>query len=431
MYIRVSLLLFLLENVAPSDANLFTRGSDTILRTASRVRHNAVKRSTGLMRDLRTAYHGVLVDQTDSGSGGTYCINVLSNESTLNGGSGSGSSSGGISGGVGGSAVASGTSAAVPSASSSAEASSPWKLQQSYEGNTFFGGWAFFTYTDPTAGVVDYVNGDAAETSNLTGVNSAGNAYLKVETTPVVTGYRKSVRITTDFTYTKALVVLDAVHLPTGCGTWPAFWSNGPNWPDGGEIDIVEGVNDYTNDQVTLHTNTGCSLPTNNTAQLDITGTLVSGTDCSVSGTGDSGCGVRATQTDSFGAPFNAVGGGVYAMNWDDAGITVHFFNRSAIPADITTGAPQPTSWGTPIANFPSSSCNSTEFFYDHSAIFDTTLCGDWAGDGWNSTGAPGQEQSCAQRTGLATCEEFVANNGAAFEEAYWEIKSVKIYQTS
>lgn len=22
---------------------------------------------------------------------------------------------------------------------------------------------------------------------------------------------------------------------------WPAFWSNGPRWPEGGEIDIAEG----------------------------------------------------------------------------------------------------------------------------------------------------------------------------------------------
>ena len=151
------------------------------------------------------------------------------------------------------------------------------------------------------------------ETANLTGINSAGNAYLKVDTTPVVSGARKSVRITTDFSYTQGIVVLDAVHMPTGCGTWPAFWSNGPNWPSGGEIDIVEGVNTYTNDQVTLHTNPGCALPSTNADALGIAGTLVSSQDCAAADTENAGCGVRSVETNSFGAGFNTMGGGVYA----------------------------------------------------------------------------------------------------------------------
>ena len=65
---------------------------------------------------------------------------------------------------------------------------------------------------------------------------------MRVDTTPQVSGNRRSVRITTTYTYTGALVLLDAVHMPTGCATWPAFWSNGPNWPNGGEIDIIEGT---------------------------------------------------------------------------------------------------------------------------------------------------------------------------------------------
>lgn len=65
---------------------------------------------------------------------------------------------------------------------------------------------------------------------------------MSVETTPTVASVRKSVRITSQFTYTGGLVIMDSVHMPTGCGTWPSFFSNGPNWPAGGEIDIVEGM---------------------------------------------------------------------------------------------------------------------------------------------------------------------------------------------
>jgi hypothetical protein len=43
---------------------------------------------------------------------------------------------------------------------------------------------------------------------------------------------------------------------------------------------------------------------------------------------------------------------------------------------------------------------------------------GDWASGVWGSAGIPGQEQSCAQRTGVATCEQFVRQNGASFNEA-------------
>lgn len=50
---------------------------------------------------------------------------------------------------------------------------------------------------------------------------------MRAETTGTVSTYRKSIRITSQYSYTGGLVVLDAVHMPTGCGTWPAFWSNG------------------------------------------------------------------------------------------------------------------------------------------------------------------------------------------------------------
>jgi len=194
---------------------------------------------------------------------------------------------------------------------------------------------------------------------------------------------------------------------------------------------VVEGVNNYTNNQATIHTNPGCSLATSSSSALATTGTVVGGTDCSAADSGNQGCGMRSANNNSFGAAFNAIGGGVYAMQWDDSGIAVYFFPRGSVPSDIGAESPDPSGWGTPMARWPATSCNPFQFFKQHSVIFDTTLCGDWAGSAWSSSGIPGQEQSCAQRTGFSTCQAFVQASGGSFSEAYWEVSSVKIYQQS
>ena len=54
---------------------------------------------------------------------------------------------------------------------------------------------------------------------------------------------RNSIRIESRAAYGESLVILDLRHMPEGCATWPAFWTKsaaGP-WPNGGEIDIIEG----------------------------------------------------------------------------------------------------------------------------------------------------------------------------------------------
>jgi hypothetical protein len=47
---------------------------------------------------------------------------------------------------------------------------------------------------------------------------------------------RPSVRMVGNLNYTHGLIVADISHMPAGCGTWPAFWMDGPNWPNNGEI---------------------------------------------------------------------------------------------------------------------------------------------------------------------------------------------------
>jgi len=90
---------------------------------------------------------------------------------------------------------------------------------------------------------------------------------------------RDSVRITSANSYGEVVIVLDIAHMPEGCATWPAFWTlsrNGP-WPNGGEIDIIEGeppslhfphplltppkgVNLNTANLASLHTTPGCDM---------------------------------------------------------------------------------------------------------------------------------------------------------------------------
>jgi hypothetical protein len=90
----------------------------------------------------------------------------------------------------------------------------------------------------------------------------------------------------------------------------------GPNWPQNGEIDIVEGVNDYTNNQATVHTNPGCTLSSQDSNALGISGNVVGGTNCAALETGNQGCGVRSKDTNSFGPTFNQNGGGVYSSEF-------------------------------------------------------------------------------------------------------------------
>ena len=206
----------------------------------------------------------------------------------------------------------------------------------------------------------------------------------------------------------------------------PAFWMVGPDWPSQGEIDIIEGVNDATTNKMTLHTGPGCSIDGNggnsDTNSNVMTGT-VEQTACDVSSGDNTGCGITTTDTQSYGAGLSESGGGVYATEWTDTGISVYFFPRSSIPSDISSGTPEPSSWGSPVAHF-SGGCDFGTSFTNQQIVFDTTFCGDWAGadDVWG--------ESCAASTGKS-CVDYVGQNGEDFEGQFWSINSLKVYQSN
>lgn len=292
-------------------------------------------------------------------------------------------------------------------------ANAKYAIADSYDHTNFFEEYDFFNGADPTNGFVKFAASSVANTSGLAGISNNA-VYLGVDSTTVnPAGGRGAVRVSSKKTYTHGLIIADIAHMPGGiCGVWPAFWTFGPNWPSSGEIDIIEGVNSQTTDSITLHTGPSCSMSSTGS----LSGSVLSTPDCN----GNMGCSMSTTNTQGYGAGFNSIGGGVYATQWESSGIYVWFFPRNAIPADITSGNPNTAGWGTPTAAF--TGCNIDANFKNHQIVFDTTFCGDWAGQNaiWDG--------SCAKSTGAATCEAYVAANPKAFTEAFWLINSVKVY---
>lgn len=308
----------------------------------------------------------------------------------------------------------------------------------------FFESFNFFTGADPTNGFVAYTDAASAAESNLIGFTvpetttsisefaNASSIYVGVDYTNVISSGsgRPSVRITSTKSYNAGiLLVADILHMPTGCGTWSSLWMLGGAyddvWPLKGELDIIENVNLANADEISLHTNVGCVVD-NNTATA-FTGTMLTD-NCDVNAEGqdeNQGCTVQAptsSTSPSFGADFNTAGGGVYAVEWTNDGFSIWFFGRSeAMPESLLTDSPDPSTFGMPITQFTGSGCDFAEHFQDMSIVLDTTFCGAWAGNVWESGG-------CAASTGTSTCDAYVAANPAEFQQAYWEISGLRVY---
>ncbi|KAF5338394.1 hypothetical protein D9611_012481 [Ephemerocybe angulata] len=291
---------------------------------------------------------------------------------------------------------------------------SPYKLEDMYQGASFLNDWDFFSFDDPTHGLVNYQTKADAIKKKLAYVQGDGTTVLAVDdfSTVAVGGKRDSVRISSKKTYNGGLFIADFWKMPHGCSVWPAYWSVGPNWPAGGEIDVFEGVNEGTANQYTLHTSDGCTLSQNNVRVKGVVGNA----NCASSGNDNTGCAFRETDNRSYGKAFNMNSGGVYAHLWNSKGIKFWFFPRGEIPADISSKQPNPDSWGTPSAFFSSNTCDMPSHFYEHSLVIDTTLCGDWAGSTFSGDGCPG------------TCAQAVANT-TIFQWAKWKINYIATYQ--
>lgn len=276
-------------------------------------------------------------------------------------------------------------------------------VQLTCEGESFLSCWTFFTEADPTHGDVQYVSEEEAKSLGLFQIN---DGVVHLGSLVGQNGPAKSIRLQSANRFGEShIFVIDIKHMPTGLGTWPAWWSYGPDWPNNGEIDTIETVNIEEHVQSTLHTSYGCRMP------------MVPGLfnpDCNSADAHD-GCGLDGP-SNSGGPPFNAAGGGVFATQWTSTGIKMWFWKRADIPSDITSDAPDSTSWGEPYVFFPFGENCPSSHFKDHVLTINLDFCGDWAGNMF-----PG---------GLAKCVEFIQDpaNVDQLKDAYWDINYVKVF---
>jgi len=196
-------------------------------------------------------------------------------------------------------------------------------------------------------------------------------------------------------------------------------WTTGSPWPEYGEIDIIEGVNLMSNNQMAIHSSPGCTKtdPPTQTGQS-------SGTDCSQG----SGCVVDEKQANSYGSAFAQAGGGVFAAQFDSTGIYIWFWSRPNVPAVISQATSSSSidisTWGNPSAAYPTSSCNIGQYFGAQKLIVDITLCGDWAG-------VPAiYNQTCSNTgpTGQCTADNVFGAGSPRYDNAYFEFNYIRGY---
>ncbi|KAI9844648.1 MAG: hypothetical protein M1838_002086 [Thelocarpon superellum] len=301
-----------------------------------------------------------------------------------------------------------------------------YTLSKEYNASNFADEFVFET-SDPSHGFVQYVNQSSAVSNGIfqhqASVSIRPNAWLGQSVGSLQSalgGKPNSVRLVSKDTFTHGVLVIDVLQIPEKqCGLWSLLMTAGDNWPVNGGIKLFEqmgGAENNVSDRISLHANATCTM----TAGAE-EGQQLS-TDCNDVATGNLGCAVAYSSNDlrtDIGT-FLANGGGAFALVWTSQTISVYFWRRNLIPADIATNQPQPATWGRPAANF-SGPCHIDEHFREQRISISTSFCGDLVDQIW--------AQECQPSTKSATCQAYVQSSYAMLGGGNWDFNYIKLFQ--
>jgi Glycosyl hydrolases family 16 len=379
----------------------------------------------------------------------------------------------------------------------------PYKLLEAHQGESFLDYYDFYEGADSlgSAGFNTYVSQQRAmeiglvqvvhigdddddEESSSSSSSSSSHSSILLQSAPTEAGPRESIRLEGKSRYKdRGLFVLDLDHMPTGCGVWPAVWLTDEDaWPNHGEIDFVEGINDLSVAKTALHTSDRCSMyahvpwysksgywddatgiPNTWTGQPDYN-TRVEADNCWVMAPhqwANQGCVAISSQNGTLGAPLNDAGGGVFALEWDPANHYIRswvFPKSDGIPANLqdsissasaaagetrtttsTAGdnmleqatVPDTDTWGLPYAYFAigeTTGC-SADHFQNMRLVINLAFCGTVSGNRYFTDCPTQANQFNVSNDPVLSCNAWIQSQPQELDEAYFKIRGVYVYE--
>lgn len=151
------------------------------------------------------------------------------------------------------------------------------------------------------------------------------------------------------------------------------------------------------------------------------------------------GCVAVDVEGGTLGQPFNANGGGVFALEWDPINRHIRswvFTPHTLVPDNLVDAIrtaskesenqimPDPDLWPVPYGYYAigeGTDCPSSHF-RQMRLVFNLAFCGSVAGNRFQLD-CPEQAKS------FDTCNDYIKSQPAELSEAYWKIRGVYVYQ--
>jgi len=329
-------------------------------------------------------------------------------------------------------------------ATATEEVRAAYSLDWKAEGTSFFSGFNFMT-EDANHGSAHYLDAGRAVQEGVAQAYPTHAVLRAGRADPQYRYKRYTAKIGTQKSWSYFLAAMRFSHVPYGCGVWPAFFTLAPGapWPDGGEVDILEYVNDDVS-KTSLHTGHACRLDPNLVNRYGyMPDRNRMNYDCRTRYPQHLGCAPNKWMRSGQQWAHNP---GVVALERTAEFLKIFFIPEGSIPGDLIGDAPRPDTWDRFIVSYYPFSANGCppSVMAAQQLVLNIGFCGDWASKVWgDSAYCKSRTHSCRSVDPLHEyapqqdcCTQFIFDEDRAHgtddylrQRAFFNISWLKVYQ--